>query len=224
MARIAILGGTGPEGMGLAARFAFAGEQVLIGSRQRERAEQAAAKLHDKLRSAGCSSVVDAGENQEIVLHAEVVVLAFPFEGAEPLLTGLRQELRGKIVLDTLNPMVLRDGLFHLVPVPAGSAGQQIQQWLPESPVVAGFKNLSARELWDVPHRLEGDVLLCGDFPEATRFFADLIRRMPDLRAVDAGPLANSHHLESITTLLMNLNRRYKARTSVLILGLKLDR
>lgn len=222
MARIAILGGTGPEGMGLGIRFALAGERVALGSRQRERAEQAAAKLHEKLRAAGSPATIEAGENAEVAQAAEVVVLAFPFEGAEALLQALRPALSGKLVLDTLNPMELRDGLFRLLPVPAGSAGEQIQQWLPEAKVVAGFKNLSARELMDVKRKLHGDVLLCGNDAEATRFVADLVRRMPELRPVDAGALANSHHLESITTLLMNLNRRYKALTSVQILGLHL--
>jgi NADPH-dependent F420 reductase len=221
MARIAILGGTGPEGMGLGVRFALAGESVLIGSRQQQRAEEAAAKLQDRLRQVGCARAVEGGENAEVASRAEVVALTFPYEGAEAILTALQPALRGKIVLDTVNPMVLKNGLFYLQPVPAGSAGEQIQQWLPDSQVVAGFKNLSARELWDVRQPLHGDVLLCGDFPEATRFFVDLIRRMPELRAVDAGALANAHHLESITTLLMNLNRRYKALTSVQILGLK---
>lgn len=221
MATIAILGGTGPEGMGLGIRFALAGERVALGSRSRERAEQAAAKLQEKLRSVDSSARIEAGENGEVAEAAEVVVLAFPFEGAESLLQALRPALRGKVVLDTLNPMELRGGLFHLVPVPAGSAGEQIQQWVPEARVVAGFKNLSARELLDVRQKLHGDVLLCGNDPEATQFVVELVRRMPDLRPVDAGSLANSHHLESITTLLMNLNRRYKALTSVQILGLR---
>ena len=208
--------------MGLGIRFALAGERVALGSRQRERAEQAAAKLHEKLRAAGSPATIEAGENAEVAQAAEVVVLAFPFEGAEALLQALRPALSGKLVLDTLNPMELRDGLFRLLPVPAGSAGEQIQQWLPEAKVVAGFKNLSARELMDVKRKLHGDVLLCGNDAEATRFVADLVRRMPELRPVDAGALANSHHLESITTLLMNLNRRYKALTSVQILGLHL--
>jgi NADPH-dependent F420 reductase len=110
--------------------------------------------------------------------------------------------------------------VFHLVPVPAGSAGERIQQLLPESKVVACFKNSSAKELMDLSSTLHGDILLCGNFPEANVWVAELVRRLPELRPVDAGVLANAHHLESITSLLMNLNRRYKALTSVQILGL----
>lgn len=220
MARIGLLGGTGPEGKGLALRFAAIGEEVRIGSRQKERAVEVAGKLENKLRDAQVNAKVGAGENAEVAEWCEVAVLTFPFEGVETLLPPLRAALAGKIVLDTINPMEVREGVFHLVSVPCGSAGERVQELLPDCQVVACFKNSSARELMDLRTVLHGDILLCGNFPEANAWVARLVRRIPQLRPVDAGVLANSHHLESITTLLMNLNRRYKALTSVEILGL----
>jgi NADPH-dependent F420 reductase len=220
MARMAFLGGTGEEGLGLALRFAMAGEDVIIGSRSRERAEDAARKLRDLLRMADASARVDALDNAAAVAASDVVTIAFPYEGIEPLLTRLQPAFDGKMVLDVVNPLVLRRGMFDVLPVPAGSAGELIQQMLPRSPVVSGFKNLSAKELLDPRHPLRGDVLLCGNVPEAVRYFVELIARIPSLRAVDAGSLASSRHLEVLTALLLNLNRRHKAITSIEVLGL----
>lgn len=220
MARIGLLGGTGPEGKGLALRFAAIGEEVWIGSRQKERAEEVAGKLREKLRIANIDASLGAAENREVAEWCEVAVLTFPFEGVDTLLPPLRAPLAGKIVMDTINPMEMREGVFHLLDVSQGSAGQRVQELLPDSQVVACFKNSSAKELMDLRAALHGDILLCGDFPEANAWVAALVRRIRELRPVDAGGLANSHHLESITTLLMNLNRKYKALTSVQILGL----
>lgn len=220
MACFAVLGGTGPEGLGLALRIALAGESVLLGSRSVERAHAAADTLRPLVAAAGAEAVIGAGENEVVAREADVVVLSFPWVGVEEWLPTLAPAMRGKPVLDVVNPLQLRGGLFRLRPVEAGSAGQRIQQLLPDSPVVSGFKNLSAKELMDPTHRLQGDVLLCGDHPETTARFAHLVRRMPDLRPVDAGALANSAHLEAITALLLNLNRRHRALTSIQVLGL----
>lgn len=220
MARTAFLGGTGPEGLGLALRFALAGEDIIIGSRNRERAEVSATELRGILQANDCGARVEGMENGDAAAAAEIVALAVPYEGLQPLVLRIGPACAGKMVLDVVNPLVFRDGLFHMPPVNAGSAGQLIQQLLPNSPVVSGFKNLSAKELLDPKHRIEGDVLLCGDHPAATTYFAKLIERIPALRPVDAGSMVNAQHLESITTLLLNLNRRHKALTSVRILGL----
>ena len=220
MARIAFLGGTGSEGLGLALRFALAGEDVIIGSRQAERAERGAETLRTRLHSAGTAAAVSGRDNAAAVAAAEIVALTLPFQGVEPLLGEMAPALSGKIILDVVNRVVLRDGLFRIIPVPAGSAGELIQALVPRAQVVSGFKNLSAKELLGVNHPLQGDVLLCSDAPAATKYFVSLIRRIPTLRAVDAGALANAQHLESITVLLLNLNRRYRAITSVQVLGI----
>lgn len=222
MARIAILGGTGPEGIGLALRFLLAGEDIIIGSRQSERAEHAADTLRERVATVAPERRISGRDNHTAAREGDIVALTLPFDGVEPLLTEIAPDVSGKVVLDVVNPLRLHRGVFTLMPVPAGSAGELIQKLLPDARVVSGFKNLSAKDLRAIEYPLHGDVLLCSDVPNATRYFSELIGRIPQLRAIDAGALANSRRLESITALLLNLNRLYHSITSIEILGLKL--
>ena len=221
MPRIAVLGGTGPEGSGLALRFALAGEPVIIGSRRQERAEETARLLNARL-ARFAAAPVEAAANAAAARAADVVTLALPFAGIDPLLTELAPELRGKILLDVVNPLQLSDGLFTVVPVPEGSAAERIQQRVPEAAVVSALKNRSAKELTELHQPLQGDTLLCSDVPEAARAVAALVNSLRRLRVVDVGSLRNARHVESLTALLLNLNRRYRTNTSVQILGLKM--
>jgi NADPH-dependent F420 reductase len=216
MARIAFLGGTGREGLGLALRFARAGERILIGSRSKERAEQAAETLRARVPS---PRDVDAEENGVAARLADIVALTAPFSAVEHLVSAVAGSLAGKIVLEVVNPLQQRAGGFAVAPVGAGSVGEWIQTLVPQAWVVSGFKHLSAKSLW-AADPLRGDVLLCSDTPEATRYFIRLTARIPELRAIDAGPLANARALESISVLLLDLNRRYHATASIRILGL----
>jgi hypothetical protein len=217
MRTLAFVGGTGPEGIGLALRFAAAGETLVIGSRVRERAAAAADTIRGAVpgaRAIGCT-------NREALARADRVVLTLPFAGLTAFLQAERNGLAGKLVIDVIVPLGLRAGFFELVPVPgAPSAGELIQQALPDAQVVSAFKNVSAERLRDFSSPLEGDVVLCGDDPAARAEVAGLVALLPGLRAVDAGGIANARYLEAITALLVNLNRRYKARTSIAILGL----
>ena len=124
MGCIAILGGTGPEGLGLGLRFAVAGEEVRIGSRERARAEAAARRMVEQLREAGCLTRVTGHENTTTIDGADLVVLAFPFAGVATLLPQLAPVLRGKVVVDAVNPLTMERGVFRLLPVPEGSAAQ----------------------------------------------------------------------------------------------------
>jgi NADPH-dependent F420 reductase len=220
MSRIAFLGGTGPHGVGMALRFALAGEEVVIGSRRQERAEQAAHRIHERLAALGSPHRISSGENRSAVESADVVVLTVPFDGVEPLLVDLAPLLAGKIILDVVNPVVLAAGRFQLAPLRDGSAAELIQSLAPQSVVVSGFKHISASDLWHAERALRGDVLLCGNVPEAKQRFIDLVGAIPHLRAVDAGGLANASFLESITALLLNLNQQHHKVTSIQILGL----
>lgn len=221
MPRIAVLGGTGPEGAGLALRFALAGEPVIIGSRRQERAEETARLLN--IRLARFSAVpITGADNAAAAQGADVVTLALPFAGVEPLLAELGPRLRGKILLDVVNPVQLTDGLFMLLPVPEGSAGELIQRRVPDAAVVSALKNRSAKELAELHQPLQGDALMCSDVPEAARTIAALVNSLRRLRAVHVGSLRNARHLESLTALLLNLNRRYRTNTAVQILGLKI--
>jgi NADPH-dependent F420 reductase len=173
-----------------------------------------------QLRAAGCGATVTGNDNAAIVEGADLVVVAFPFDGVDSLLPDLAPQLAGKIVLDAVNPLVMKKKVFRLAPVPEGSAGEAIQARLPQSRVVGAFKNESAEDLKEIERPLHGDVLVCGEDAEARKEVLDLVNRIPDLRGIDAGPLVNARSLEAITALLLNLNRRHHVRTSIRILGL----
>jgi hypothetical protein len=218
---IAFIGGTGPEGIGLALRFAAAGVPVIIGSRVGARAEAAA----ESIRAAVPGAQAHGFENLEAVARADRVALTFPYAGLAGFLETARGQLAGKLVIDVVVPLSLRDGLFELLPVPGGgSVGELIQRQAPEARVVSAFKNLSAEKLRKLSATLEGDIVLCGEDAAARGEVSKLVSLLPDLRAVDAGGIANARYLEAITALLLNLNRRYKSQTSIAILGLRTDR
>jgi 8-hydroxy-5-deazaflavin:NADPH oxidoreductase len=214
---LALIGGTGPEGLGLALRFAAAGKRIVIGSRVPERAAEAAATV----RAAVPGASVSGCENAEAIAQAERVFLTFPFAGLKGFLASARSALGGKLVIDVLVPLTVRKGFFELTPVEgAASVGELLQQEIPAARVVSAFKNLSAEKLRDLSEPLEGDVVVCGNDPDARAEVAALVRLLPGLRAVEADGIANARYLEATTALLLNLNRRYKARTSIAILGL----
>jgi NADPH-dependent F420 reductase len=214
---LALIGGTGPEGLGLALRFAAAGKRIVIGSRVAERAAEAAAII----RAAVPGSTVHGCGNAEALTHAERVFLTFPFAGLASFLASARTALGGKLVIDVIVPLTVRSGFFELTPVEgAASVGELVQQEIPTARVVSAFKNLSAEKLRDLSQPLEGDVVVCGNDPGARAEVAALVALLPGLRAVDAAGVANARYLEATTALLLNLNRRYKALTSIAILGL----
>jgi 8-hydroxy-5-deazaflavin:NADPH oxidoreductase len=215
---LAFLGGTGPEGRGLALRLALAGEKVVIGSRDAERAGAAAREL-GQLAPAGRIQGLD---NAAAAARADVVFLTVPYEGQRPLLEQLGPSLAGKVLVDVIAPMKFQRGRgASAVDVAAGSAAQEAQELAPEALVVSAFQNISAEELLrpDVP--MEGDVLVCSDHRDAKERVMDLTRRIPHLRPVDAGSLANSRYVEQITPLLVNINRIYKIHAGVRIVGLQ---
>lgn len=216
MGRIAILGGTGPEGVGLAMRLAHVGEQILVGSREATRAAEAASRIAVAVPGARVSS----GINELVAADAEYVVLSFPFDGLAPFLGAHGDKLAGKIVIDIINPLTVRGGVFSVPPISSGSAGELTQQMAPKARVVGAFKTLSAEHLRELHEPLAGDVILCGEDEAARQEVARLVRRIPNLRPLDAGAMVNSRAIEAMTALLLNLNRRYKATTSIRILGI----
>jgi NADPH-dependent F420 reductase len=220
MARIAILGGTGPEGMGLGLRFAICGEQVVLGSRQGPRAVDAAQRANAQLRAAGHAVEVRGAENQSAVRDADLVVIATPFAGVVELLPALAPALAGTTVIDIVNPLIRVNKQFTVERVPEGSAAEAVQKLLPDSLVVSAFKNESAEALNDLARPVAGDVLVCSDHAEARTRVMALVERIPRYRPVDAGPLINARSQEAITALLLNINRRYHVVTSIQILGL----
>ena len=214
---IAIIGGTGDEGLGLAMRFAAAGKQVVIGSRVAERAVAAAQKVRDAVPTAQ----VEGAENPEAVRRAEVVFISVPFTGQRDTVTALKDAIGRKLVVNIVVPMEFGQGGARALAVDEGSAAEQTKAILgSEGRVVSGFHNLSAHELMDVARPLDCDVLICGGDAESRQQAIELAALLPGCRGVDAGPLRNSRYIEDITVLLVGINRRYKTQAGVRIVGL----
>jgi NADPH-dependent F420 reductase len=214
---IAFIGGTGPEGLGLALRLAVAGEEVVIGSRKLERAEAAAAWVRERWPQARVRGAL----NREAVANAEVVFITVPYDGQRSILSELGDILEGKVVVDTVVPVTFEKGRARPVPVEDGSAAQEAQRLLPRSRLAAAFHTLSAHKLQEGDTVIEGDVLVCSDDPEAKATAMALAEKIPGLRAVDGGGLANARYVELMTVLLLNLNRIHKAETGLRIVGLE---
>ena len=210
---LAFLGGTGDQGRGLARRFAMAGNAVIIGSRQADRAEQAAAELAATVPD---PSLVTGTDNAAAAAAADVIVIAVPWEGHETLVTALAPALAAKIVIDCVNPMGFdKQGAFALR-VPEGSAAQQAARLLPDSTVVAAFHHVSAVLLLDPEvEQVETDVLVLGEDREATDLVQALIDRIAGMRGIYGGRLRNAGQVEALTCNLGSINRRYKAHAGL---------
>jgi NADPH-dependent F420 reductase len=206
---VGVLGGTGPQGRGLAYRLAKAGQQVVIGSRSAERAQEKAAELGFGVRGA---------DNATTAAQSDIVIVAVPWEGHAELLASLRGELAGKIVVDCVNPLGFdKQGAYALHPE-EGSAAQQAAALLPESRVTAAFHHLSAVLLLDPSvDEVEIDVLVLGEERAATDAVQALANRVPGMRGVFAGRLRNAHQVESLVANLISVNRRYKAHAGLRI-------
>jgi NADPH-dependent F420 reductase len=205
---VGILGGTGPQGRGLARRFAMAGHTVVLGSRTPERAVAVAADY-------AAAGSISGGTNADAAA-AELVVIAVPYDGHAELLQSLATELAGKIVVSCVNPLGFdKQGAFAL-PVEEGSAAQQALAVLPDSRVVAAFHHVSAVLLLDEQvATLDTDVLVLGDDREATDLVQALAGSIPGMRGIYGGRLRNAHQVEALTANLISVNRRYKAHAGL---------
>ncbi len=215
MATIAFIGGTGPEGMGLAQRFARAGHAVVIGSRDVARASEAAAALREAVPGADVRGALNA----EAAAAASIAFVVVPYAGQRDTLAALRAELAGKLVIDAVVPMAFRDGVARALVVEEGSATQQAAALLPESRVAGAFHHLSARKLSDGDTPLDADCLVVGDDPEAKAAVFALVREIAGLRPIDAGPLAAAYPVEVFTAALVSINKVHKTQAGVRIAG-----
>ena len=212
---IGFIGGTGPEGKGLAYRFALAGHDVVVGSRSAERAEEAAREI---AQHAGSSNARGAA-NEDAARAAEIVVLTVPYSAQAGTLPRLADACAGKVVISTAVPLEFESGRPSMPQVPEGSAAQQAQAMLPASRVVGAFHNLSATKLWKDASALDQDVIVCADDADAKRDAMALAGEIAGVRAVDGGPLAASRYVEGITVLLIGINKAYKTAAGVRIVG-----
>lgn len=216
MTKIAFIGGTGPEGKGLAYRFALAGHEITIGSRRAERAAEAALEVAEHASGATVRGV----ENGEAARDAGIVILTVPHAAQPASLPALNDAVKGKVVVSTGVPMEFGGGRASIVRLDEGSAAQQAQTLLPDATVVGAFQNLGAAKLWKDGSALDQDVIVCADDDEAKRTVMSLSEEIAGVRAVDGGALANSAYVEGITALLVSINRNYKKTTGVQIAGL----
>ena len=209
---IAVLGGTGPQGRGLARRFAAAGLTVVLGSRDAGRAAEIAA---------GLGGGVTGLANADAAAAGDVVVVAVPWSGHATLLTELAESLVGKVVIDCVNPLGFDKQGAYALPVAEGSATQQAAVLLPDSRVTGAFHHVSAVLLEDPDvARIEMDVLVVGDDREATDLVRALVGAVPGMRGVYAGRLRNAGQVEALTANLISVNRRYQAHAGIQITGL----
>ena len=204
---LAVLGGTGEQGRGLARRFALAGHRVVIGSRSLERAQQAAGELPGQ---------VSGATNHDAAADADLVIVAVPWDGHKELLAELAPVLAGKVVVDCVNPLGFDKQGAYALPVEEGSAAQQAAAVLPESRVVGAFHHVSAVLLLDeTVDSIDTDILVLGDDREATDLVQELVAQIKGMRGVYAGRLRNAHQVEALTANLISVNRRYKCHAGL---------
>jgi NADPH-dependent F420 reductase len=215
---IGIFGGTGDQGRGLAARFAAAGNPVIIGSRSAERAAAAADSCAQAAASFGVGVPVRGMTNAAAAQASDVVIVAVPWDGHAGLLASLAAPLTRKIVIDCVNPMGFDERGAYPLPVAEGSAAEQAAVLLPGSTVVGAFHHVSSVLLLDPEvTSLDQDVLVLGDDRPATGLVQALVARIPGLRGVYAGRLRNCGQVEALTANLVSINRRYKAHAGLRI-------
>jgi 8-hydroxy-5-deazaflavin:NADPH oxidoreductase len=217
---IAIVGGTGPQGSGLALRWAQAGENVIIGSRDAQRALETASKLSEKV---GTEKILSGTENRFACTDADIVVLTVPFEAHAETLKHIKPSLRvGQILVDTTVPLAASIGgkPTRTLSVWQGSAAQQAAEMVPDGvTVVAAFHNLAA-DLFKQDGPVDCDVIVCSDDKAAGKRVRELARKIPGVRALDGGKLENARIVEQITAVLIGLNIRHKGHSGLRITGL----
>jgi len=213
---IAVIGGTGDEGFGLALRLSRAGQEVVIGSRSEERGRAAADRGRDLLElgsGSGGRGEISGTSNEEAAAACEVVFMTVPYAGVAEIYRSIKSALRpGALVCDTTTPLAAAVGgrPWEVITPWAGSAAEQAKALLPSGTrLVAGFHTVSAEQLQALEEPVEGDVLLCGADPEAKAQIGTLVEGIPDLRWVDAGSLSMARIVERLTALLVSINRNY---------------
>lgn len=216
METIGILGATGPLGRGLAARWTRAGYRVHLGSRRRERAEEA----RDGLVEGGAGAdLLVAGENLDVAEAADVVIVALPYAGLAPALPALAEALDGKVVCTAVVPLGFDEAGPHLLDVEDGSAAHECQRLLPGARLVAGFHAVSSKRLRAVGEAVDADALLCSDDEEAMALVAGLADAIEGLQGVPVGRLRLAAQLEGQTAVVLSYNRRNRVEAGLRLIS-----
>jgi NADPH-dependent F420 reductase len=219
--QIAVIGGTGDEGFGLALRLARAGHHVVIGSRAEERGAEAAERARHILAE---DTPVDGTSNERAAAGAELVFVTVPYAGQADIYRSIRDQIpAGRVVVDTTTPLATAVGgrAWQVIRPWHGSAAEQAKALVgPDVRLVAGFHTVAAEPLQDMERPVEGDVLLCGDDGGAKFEVGQIVEQIPDLRWIDAGSLAMARVVEPLTALLVSVNRTYELRdTGIKLVG-----
>ncbi|SFU02668.1 hypothetical protein SAMN05660657_04853 [Geodermatophilus amargosae] len=214
---VGVLGGTGPQGRGLAVRLAAVGQRVLLGSRDADRAREVAEEVAGRAATVSGGEVsVQGGSNLDVSGAADLVIVAVPYAGHAATLAELAAPLAGKVVVDCVVPMGFDELGAYVLDVEEGSVTQQAAALLPDSDVVGAFHHLSARLLEDLSQpTIDGDVMVVGDVRAATDTVQALAGRLPGMRGIYAGRLRNARQVEALTINLVSVNRRYKAHAGI---------
>ncbi len=213
---LGFIGGTGPEGRGLALRFALSGDQVLIGSRDLQRAREAARSVLELAPSRS----VEGALNADAALRSDAVFITVPYEAQRETLEALKEQLASKIVVEVGAPLTFINGRARAVPVEEGSASLQAQAILADSTVVAAFQTVSAYDLLDPEKSVDSDVVVCADDERAKAFVMKLATQIKGVRAIDGGGLEYARYVEDFAALLLNINRIYKVHSAIRIAGI----
>jgi 8-hydroxy-5-deazaflavin:NADPH oxidoreductase len=214
--RIAVMGGTGPQGKGLGYRFAKHGHSVVLGSRAAEKAEAAAEEINARLSS----PTVSGAANPDACAEADVVLLAVPYDGHDELVTGL--PLAGRTVISCVNPLAFdKQGPYgRVIDGGEGSAAESAQRIAPDATVVGAFHHVSAKNLWSEEEFLDHeDVLVCGDSVDGKGVAIELARCVTGRDGIDAGKLRLARQLEPLTAVLISINKAYKTQSGIRISG-----
>lgn len=225
--RVAVIGGTGPQGKGLGYRFALGGHDIVLGSRAAEKAEAVADEVREKLAGttgAGPVGKVAGASNADAVAQSDVVLLAVPYDGHDELVASLASggALAGKTVISCVNPLAFdkRGAHGRIINNGEGSAAESAQELAPESTVVGAFHNVSAVGLWEEPGFLDEDVIVVGDVVEAKEVAMALAASVTGRVGIDGGKLRLARQLEPFTAVLISINRKYKVHSGLRITGL----
>lgn len=213
---VAFVGGTGPAGVGLAARFARAGISVAVGSRAPERAEHAHLEILEKAPNAD----IAWGENHAVASRAEVIFLTVPYLVVRDTTVALADALSGRIVVSMANPIRVKDGRVIFEPPPEGSVAEMVHAAAPGARVVSAFHEVRVSRFANVDRAIDADTLVCGDDPEAKKRVIELASAVEGMRAIDAGGLTNSRYVEGFVAVLVSMNLIHTAGTSYRITGL----
>ncbi|GAC1445045.1 MAG: NADPH-dependent F420 reductase [Chloroflexota bacterium] len=216
---LAFIGGTGPEGKGLALQFARLGYPVVIGSRSLSRATDVA----DEIRHASKCCEITGTDNVGAATQATIVFLTIPYIGVSETLASLTPCLEGKVVVSAIAPIEFQGGRPIALQPEAGSAAQEVQKLLPESRVVSAFQTVDAHSLWRTESLPDTDVLVSSDDVDARRTLVRMASELPGIRGLSCGRLGASRYVEECTALLITINRIYKVHSGIRITGIDRD-